>query len=66
MLTETDSKIFFCHQLKKWISENRSNEVNREMKEDAYLSAMRMVKEAQNEGKVSADVLKQAFAHLKK
>lgn len=38
----------------------------REMKEDAYLSAMRMVKEAQNEGKVSADVLKQAFAHLKK
>ena len=26
---------FFCHQLKKWISENRSNEVNREMKEDA-------------------------------
>jgi len=38
----------------------------REMKEDAYLSAMRMVKEAQSEGKVSAAVLKQAFAHLKK
>jgi len=38
----------------------------REMKEDAYLSAMRMVKEAQSEGKVSASVLKQAFAQLKK
>ena len=26
---------FFCHQLKKWISENRSEDINRETKEDA-------------------------------
>lgn len=38
----------------------------REMKEDAYLSAMRMVKEAQQDGKVSKDLLKQAFARLTK
>lgn len=38
----------------------------REMKEDTYLTAMRMVKEAQSEGKVSADILKKAFAQLKK
>jgi hypothetical protein len=37
----------------------------REMKEDAYLAAMRMVKEAQQDGKVSKDLLKQAFARLK-
>jgi len=38
----------------------------REMKEDAYLAALKMVKEAQNEGKVSKDILKQAFAVLRK
>jgi hypothetical protein len=38
----------------------------REMKEDAYLKAVRMVKEAQRDGKVSKTLLKQAFAELKK
>mgnify|MGYP006089454101 FL=1 len=38
----------------------------REMKEDAYLSAVRTIKEAQAEGKVSPAILKQAFAQLKK
>ena len=38
----------------------------REMKEDAYLSALKMVKEQQSEGKVSPEVLKQAFSLLKK
>jgi hypothetical protein len=42
------------------------DDTGREMKEDAYITAMRMVKEAQSEGKVSAAVLKQAFAELKK
>jgi hypothetical protein len=37
----------------------------REMKEDAYLKAVKMVKEAQREGKVSTSLLKQAFAQLK-
>ena len=37
----------------------------REMKEDAYLSAVRTIKEAQAEGKVSPAILKQAFAQLK-
>jgi hypothetical protein len=35
------------------------------MKEDAYLKAVKMVKEAQREGKVSTSLLKQAFAQLK-
>ena len=38
----------------------------REMKEDAYLAAVRTIKEAQAEGKVSPAILKQAFAQLKK
>lgn len=38
----------------------------REMKEDAYLSALKMVKEHQSEGKISTAVLKQAFSLLKK
>jgi len=38
----------------------------REMKEDAYLAAVRTIKEAQAEGKVSPSILKQAFAQLKK
>jgi len=41
----------------------------REMKEesvDPYLKAIKMVKEAQSEGKVSKDVLKRAFAELKR
>ena len=42
------------------------DDTGREMKEDAYLAAMRMIKEAQSEGKVNKDVLKAAFAHLKK
>lgn len=37
----------------------------REMKEDAYLAAVRMIKEAQKGGMVSKDILKQAFATLK-
>lgn len=37
----------------------------REMKEDAYLKAVKMIKEAQREGKVSTSLLKQAFAQLK-
>lgn len=39
----------------------------REMKEDAYLRAIRMIKEAQTkDGMVSKDILKQAFAQIKK
>ena len=38
----------------------------REMKEDAYLKALSLVKEAQANGKVNKQVLKQAFAALKK
>lgn len=41
------------------------NPIGREMKEDKYLSAMRMVKEAQQDGKISKDLLKQAFATLR-
>lgn len=37
----------------------------REMKEDAYLAAVRMIKEAQKDGQVSKDVLKAAFARIK-
>ena len=43
-----------------------TDEGGREMKEDAYLKALSMVKEAQADGKVNKDVLKQAFAVLKK
>jgi len=43
-----------------------TGEDGREMKEDAYLSALRLVKEAQANGTVSKEVLKQAFAALKK
>ena len=43
-----------------------TDEDGREMKEDAYLSALRLVKEAQANGTVSKEVLKQAFAALKK
>lgn len=38
----------------------------REMKEDSYLAALRMVKEAQDNGQINKDVLKKAFAELKK
>ena len=38
----------------------------REMKEDRYLNALRLVKEAQANGKINKQVLKQAFAVLKK
>jgi hypothetical protein len=38
----------------------------REMKEDAYLHAIKMVKEAQNNGKISPAILKRAFAAMKK
>ncbi len=37
----------------------------RDMKEQAYLGALKMVKEAQVDGKVSKDILKQAFTALK-
>ena len=43
-----------------------SDDSGREMKEDAYLKAVKMVKEAQRDGKVSAALLKQAFAEMKK
>jgi len=46
-----------------------SDAEGREMKEesvDPYLKAIKMVKEAQSEGKVSKDVLKRAFAELKR
>ena len=42
------------------------DDTGREMKEDSYIAAMRMIKEAQAEGKVSSDILKRAFAELKK
>lgn len=42
-----------------------SDETGREMKEDAYLSAIKMVKEAQRDGKVSSSLLKKAFAQIK-
>lgn len=42
------------------------DDTGREMKEDAYITAMRMVKEAQSNGQISASILKQAFAELKK
>ena len=43
-----------------------TDEGGREMKEDAYLQALSMVKEAQADGKVNKEILKQAFAVLKK
>ena len=46
-----------------------SDAEGREMKEesvDPYLKAIKMVKEAQSEGKISKDVLKKAFAELKR
>ena len=41
------------------------DDTGREMKEDAYLAAMRMVKEAQANGTVNKSVLKAAFAKLR-
>ena len=41
------------------------DDTGREMKEDAYLAAMRMVKEAQANGTVSKAVLKAAFSKLR-
>lgn len=38
-----------------------SDETGREMKEDAYMSALKMIKEAQNNGKVNASILQKAF-----
>ena len=43
-----------------------TDEGGREMKEDGYLKALSMVKEAQADGKVNKEILKQAFAVLKK
>jgi len=43
-----------------------TDDSGREMKEDAYLQALSMVKEAQANGKVNKEILKQAFAVLKK
>ena len=43
-----------------------TDDSGREMKEDAYLQALSMVKEAQADGKVNKEILKQAFAVLKK
>lgn len=47
-------------------ADEMSDDTGREMKEDAYLSAMRMIKEAQQNGQVNAAILKQAFAKLRK
>lgn len=41
------------------------DDTGREMKEDKYLAAVRMIKEAQREGKISKDVVKAAFGKLK-
>lgn len=38
-----------------------SDDLGREMKEGAYLTALRMIKEAQNNGKVNASLLQKAF-----
>lgn len=38
-----------------------SDETGREMKEGAYLTALKMIKEAQNNGKVNASLLQKAF-----
>ena len=38
-----------------------SDDLGREMKEDAYMSALKMIKEAQNNGKVNASILQKAF-----
>lgn len=46
-------------------AEDMSDEGGREMKEDSYLAALRMIKEAQSEGQVSKEILKKAFAQLK-
>lgn len=46
-------------------ADDMSDETGREMKEDAYLSALKMVKEAQSDGKVSADLLQKAFAVIR-
>jgi len=43
-----------------------ADDTGREMKEDAYLKALKLVKEAQADGKVSKEVLKQAFAVMRK
>lgn len=43
-----------------------TDELGREMKEDAYMSALKMIKEAQRNGKVNESLLKKAFAVLKK
>ena len=45
-------------------ADSMSDEGGREFKEDAYVQAIRMVKEAQDEGKVSKELLKKAFAVL--
>lgn len=47
-------------------ADDTSDADGREMKEDSYLSALKLVKEAQSNGKINKDVLKQAFAVLKK
>ena len=46
-------------------ADEMTDDTGREMKEDAYLSALKMVKEAQNNGQVSAEILKQAFNTLR-
>jgi len=41
------------------------DDTGREMKEDKYLAAVRMIKEAQREGKVNKDIVAAAFGKLK-
>ena len=46
-------------------ADDMSDETGREMKEDAYMSALKMIKEAQNNGKVSSQLLQKAFAVIR-
>jgi len=46
-------------------ADNSFDDTGREMKEDKYLAAVRMIKEAQREGKISKDIVKAAFGKLK-
>lgn len=53
-------------EVEAYLRKQAAERGNSEMKEDSYLAALKIVKEAQNNGKITKDVLKQAFAVLKK
>lgn len=46
-------------------ADDMTDDTGREMKEDAYMSALKMIKEAQNNGKVSSALLQKAFAVIR-